>query len=65
VSVMPRGCIFLPVTFRTVEDFRTESVLFDVAEASLLFNASGQTSFVSVYGGGSLRIPGSKDAIPQ
>jgi hypothetical protein len=39
VSVTPRGCISLPVTFRTAENFRTESVLFDVVEASLPFNA--------------------------
>jgi hypothetical protein len=39
VSVTPCGCISLPVTFRTVENFRTESVLFDVAEVSLPFNA--------------------------
>jgi hypothetical protein len=35
----PAGCISLPVTFGTVENFRTESVLFDVAEVSLPFNA--------------------------
>jgi hypothetical protein len=39
VSVTPRGCISLPVTFRTVENFRTESVLFDIVEVSLPFNA--------------------------
>jgi hypothetical protein len=39
VSVMPRGCISLSVTFRTTESFRTESILFDVAEVRLLFNA--------------------------
>jgi hypothetical protein len=39
VSVTPRGCISLPVTFGTVENFRTESVLFDVVEVSLPFNA--------------------------
>jgi hypothetical protein len=39
VSVMPRGCISLPVTFRTAENFRTESILFDIAEVSLPFNA--------------------------
>jgi hypothetical protein len=39
VSVTPRGCISLPVIFRTAENFYTESVLFDVAEVSLLFNA--------------------------
>jgi hypothetical protein len=38
VSVKPRGCISLPVTFGTAENFRTESVLFDVAEVSLPFN---------------------------
>jgi hypothetical protein len=39
VSVTPRGCISLPFIFGTVENFRTESVLFDVAEVSLPFNA--------------------------
>jgi hypothetical protein len=39
VSVTPRGCISLPVTFRTVENFHTESVLFYVVEVSLPFNA--------------------------
>jgi hypothetical protein len=39
VSVTPRGCISLPVTFGTAENFRTESVLFDVAVVSLPFNA--------------------------
>jgi hypothetical protein len=39
VPVIPRGCISLPVTFRTPENFRTESVLFDIAEVSLPFNA--------------------------
>jgi hypothetical protein len=39
VSVMPRGCISLPVTFGTAESFRIESVLFEVAEVSLSFNA--------------------------
>jgi hypothetical protein len=38
VSVTPRGCISLPVTFGTAENFRTGSVLFDVAEVSLPFN---------------------------
>jgi hypothetical protein len=37
VSVMPRGS--LPVTFGTAENFCTESILFDVAEVSLPFNA--------------------------
>jgi hypothetical protein len=39
VSVTPRGCISLSVTFGTIENFRTESVLFDVVEVSLPFNA--------------------------
>jgi hypothetical protein len=39
VSVMPRGCISLPVTFRTAESFCTESVLFNIIEVSLPLNA--------------------------
>jgi hypothetical protein len=39
VSVTSRGCISLLVTFRTVENFRMKSVLFDVAKVSLPFNA--------------------------
>jgi hypothetical protein len=39
VSVTPCDCISLPVTFGTAENFRTERVLFDVAEVSLSFNA--------------------------
>jgi hypothetical protein len=39
VPVMLRGCISLPVTFRTHDNFRMESVLFDIAEVSLPFNA--------------------------
>jgi hypothetical protein len=39
VSVTPRGCISHPVTFRMAEIFRTESILLDVAEVSLPFNA--------------------------
>jgi hypothetical protein len=38
VSIMPCGCISLPVTFEMAESFCTESVLFDVAEVSLPFN---------------------------
>jgi hypothetical protein len=38
VPVISRGCISLPVTFRTPENFRTESILFDIAEVSLPFN---------------------------
>jgi hypothetical protein len=39
VSVMLCRCISLPITFGTPENFRTESVLFDVADVSLPFNA--------------------------
>jgi hypothetical protein len=39
VLVTPRGCISLLVTFGAAENFRTESVLFDVVEVSLPFNA--------------------------
>jgi hypothetical protein len=39
VSVMLRGCISLQLTFGKVESFRTESVLFDVAEVSLPFSS--------------------------
>jgi hypothetical protein len=39
VSVTPCSWISLPITFRTAENFRTESVLFGVAEVSLPFNA--------------------------
>jgi hypothetical protein len=39
VSVMPRSCISLSITFRMSENFHTKSVLFDIAEVSLPFNA--------------------------
>jgi hypothetical protein len=39
VSVTPRGCISLPVTFGASEIFCMESVLFDVVEVSLSYNA--------------------------
>jgi hypothetical protein len=63
VSVTPHGCISLPVTFETVENFRTESVLFDVAEVSLPFNvilgrpALYQFMVVSHYGYLVLNMP--------
>jgi hypothetical protein len=59
VSVTPYGCISLPVTFGTAENFRTESVLFDVQRHT------GQTSSVPVHGGSSLRVPSVEDVIPQ
>jgi hypothetical protein len=36
--VYPLGSIALPVTFGTEENFRTENVVFDVAEVNLPFN---------------------------
>jgi hypothetical protein len=36
---MPHGCISLPVTFGTPDNFRTKSILFDVVEVNLPFNA--------------------------
>jgi hypothetical protein len=39
VLVMPCGCISLPITFEMAESFHTKSILFDVAEVSLPFNA--------------------------
>jgi hypothetical protein len=33
--VYPLGSIALPVTFRTKENFRTDNVVFDVAEVNL------------------------------
>jgi hypothetical protein len=38
-SIIPRGSISLSVTFGMPEIYHTESVVFDVAEASLPFNA--------------------------
>ena len=37
--MFPQGSITLPVTFGTEENFRTESVQFNVAEVNLPFNA--------------------------
>jgi hypothetical protein len=37
---MPCGCISLPVTFRTPENFHTKSILFFIAEVNLPFKAS-------------------------
>jgi hypothetical protein len=39
VPIISCGCISLPVTFGTSENFCMESVLFDVMEVSLPFNA--------------------------
>jgi hypothetical protein len=39
MAVMSCGCISLLVMFRMPENFRTESVLFDVVDVNLPFNA--------------------------
>jgi hypothetical protein len=38
-SIIPRSSISLPVMFRTPENYCTESIIFDVAEVNLPFNA--------------------------
>jgi hypothetical protein len=38
VPVILRGCISLPVTFGTPENFHMKSIMFDIAEVSLPFN---------------------------
>jgi hypothetical protein len=38
-SIIPHGSISLSVTFGTPENYRTESVVFDVMEVNLPFNA--------------------------
>jgi hypothetical protein len=69
VSVTPRGCISLPVTFRTVENFCTESVLFDSAEVNLPFNtilgrpALYQFMAVAHYGYLVLKMPSPKGVL--
>jgi hypothetical protein len=66
VPVIPRGCISLLVKFGTPENFRTESVLFDVAKVSPLLQCHfGQASLVPVYRSCPLWVPGLGDAIPQ
>jgi hypothetical protein len=38
-SIIPRGNISLPITFRTPENYRMENIIFDVTEVNLSFNA--------------------------
>jgi hypothetical protein len=38
-SIIPRGSISLPLTFGALENYRIESVIFDVVEVNLPFNA--------------------------
>jgi hypothetical protein len=69
VSVTPRGYISVPVTFGTTKNFRTESVLFDVLEVSLPFNAilgrSALYQFMAVahYGYLVLKMPSPKGVL--
>jgi hypothetical protein len=37
-NIIPHGSISLPVTFRMLENYHTESVIFDVAEVNLPLN---------------------------
>jgi hypothetical protein len=37
--IIPRGSISLPVMFGAPENYRTKSVIFDVVEVNLPFNA--------------------------
>jgi hypothetical protein len=62
IPIIPRGCISLPVTFGTPVNFRTKSILFNVAELSLPFNALGrpvlyQFMVVAHYGYLVLKMP--------
>jgi hypothetical protein len=69
VLIIPRGCISLLVTFGTPENCHTESVLFDVAEVSLPFNAilgrSSMYQFMTVvhYGYLVLKMSSSNDVL--
>ena len=63
--VFPLGSITLPVTFGTEENFRTESVQFDVAEVNLPYNAIiGRPVLYRFHGHCPLRILGLEDAFP-
>jgi hypothetical protein len=38
-TIIPRGSISFPFTFGTPENFRTKSIIFDITEVNLPFNA--------------------------
>jgi hypothetical protein len=38
-SIIPRGSISFPITFRTLENYRMESIVFNVVKVNLPFNA--------------------------
>jgi hypothetical protein len=66
---MPRGCIFLLVTFGAPENFLTESVLLDVVEVNLPFiailggPALYQFMAVAHYGYLVLKMPSPNDVL--
>jgi hypothetical protein len=66
-SRCPRSySIALSVTFGTKENFRTENVVFDVAEVNLPFNAIiGRPALYRFHGHCPLWVFGPQDAIPD
>jgi hypothetical protein len=68
-SIIPHSRISLPVTFGTSKNYRTESVIFDVAEVNLPFNAIlnrhalYQFMVVAHYGYLVLKMPTPNDII--
>ena len=62
--VFPLGSITLPVTFGTEENFRIESVQFDIAEVCLPFNAIIGRPALPLHGHCPLRVFGPEDAFP-
>jgi hypothetical protein len=68
-SIIQRGSISLLVTFETPENYRTESILFDVMEVNLPFNAIigrptlYQFMAIAHYGYLVLKIPSSSGII--
>jgi hypothetical protein len=69
IPVIPHGCISLPVTFRTPENFLTKSVLFNIVAVSLPFNAvlgrlaPYQFMAVANYGYLVLKMPSPNDIL--
>jgi hypothetical protein len=69
VPVILRGCISLPVTFGTLENFHMKSIMFDIVEVSLPFNVilgkPGLYQFIIVahYGYLVLKMPSLNDVL--
>ena len=69
--ILPYGCITLPVTFGTAENYRTELVVFDIADFHLPFNAIlgrpalHQFMAVAHYGYLVLKMPAPKGVISE